>query len=108
MTCSVIKGDTPLTVVWHKDGRTIDPSQRIQMTQVDQYINILSIENLQAEHTGNYSCIVRNSAAEAEGHQALVVNGNSHHKQSPSHSHRSDFCVLFLFVFFVGFDLFVL
>ncbi|XP_052566813.1 cell adhesion molecule Dscam2 isoform X6 [Culex pipiens pallens] len=74
ITCSVIKGDIPLTINWKKDGRPIDPSQRMSVTQVDQYNSILVIENLSADHTGNYSCVVRNSASETEDSQALLVN----------------------------------
>ncbi|XP_055627636.1 cell adhesion molecule Dscam2 isoform X10 [Toxorhynchites rutilus septentrionalis] len=74
ITCSVIKGDIPLTITWRKDGRPIDPSQRMSVTQVDQYNSILVIENLSADHTGNYSCVVRNSASETEGSQSLLVN----------------------------------
>ncbi|XP_058831697.1 cell adhesion molecule Dscam2 isoform X2 [Topomyia yanbarensis] len=74
ITCSVIKGDIPLTINWRKDGRPIDPTQRMSVTQVDQYNSILVIENLSADHTGNYSCVVRNTASETEGSQSLLVN----------------------------------
>ena len=75
ITCSVIKGDTPLNVKWLKNGVLIDPSQRIVVTQVDQYNSILVIEHLSASHSGNYSCVVSNPAAEVESTQALLVNG---------------------------------
>lgn len=75
ITCSVIKGDTPLNVKWLKNGILIDPSQRISITQVDQYNSILVIEHLSASHSGNYSCVVSNPAAEVESTQALLVNG---------------------------------
>jgi Down syndrome cell adhesion molecule-like protein 1 len=75
ITCSVIKGDTPLNVKWLKNGVTIDPSQRISVTNVDQYNSILVIEHLSASHSGNYSCVVSNPAAEVESTQALLVNG---------------------------------
>lgn len=75
ITCSVIKGDTPLNVKWLKNGVLIDPSQRISITQVDQYNSILVIEHLSASHSGNYSCVVSNPAAEVESTQALLVNG---------------------------------
>lgn len=76
ITCSVIKGDTPLSVKWLKNANLIDPSQRVSVTQVDQYNSILVIEHLSASHSGNYSCVVSNPAAEVEGTQALLVNGN--------------------------------
>ncbi|CRL00266.1 CLUMA_CG013539, isoform A [Clunio marinus] len=74
ITCSIIKGDTPLSVKWLKNGIFIDPSQRISITQVDQYNSILVIEHLSASHSGNYSCVVSNPAAEVESTQALLVN----------------------------------
>lgn len=75
LTCSVIKGDLPLTITWRKDNRIIDASQHISIKQVDHYNSILVIENLGPDHTGNYSCQVRNSAAEVEIAQSLLVNG---------------------------------
>lgn len=75
LTCSVTKGDLPLTISWRKDGRTLDPTQ-ISITQVDQFTSILLIESLSSEHNGNYSCVVRNQAAEVSHTQQLVVNGN--------------------------------
>ncbi|XP_023168187.2 Down syndrome cell adhesion molecule-like protein Dscam2 isoform X2 [Drosophila hydei] len=74
LTCSVVKGDLPLTINWRKDGRPIDPTQHMSVKQVDQYNSILVIDNLGSDHTGNYSCVVRNSAAEVENSQALLVN----------------------------------
>lgn len=75
LTCSVVKGDLPLTINWRKDSRPIDPTQHMSVKQVDQYNSILVIDNLGSDHTGNYSCVVRNSAAEVENSQALLVNG---------------------------------
>lgn len=75
LTCSVIKGDLPLTITWRKDNRIIDATQHISIKQVDHYNSILVIENLGPDHTGNYSCQVRNSAAEVEIAQSLLVNG---------------------------------
>ncbi|KAJ8924819.1 hypothetical protein NQ315_000973 [Exocentrus adspersus] len=74
LTCSVTKGDLPLTISWHKDGRTLEPAQMVSITQVDQFTSILVIESLSPEHNGNYSCVVRNLAAEVSHTQQLVVN----------------------------------
>ncbi|XP_073841216.1 cell adhesion molecule Dscam2-like [Musca autumnalis] len=74
LTCSVVKGDLPLTMSWRKDNRPIDATQHMSVKQVDQYNSILVIENLGSDHTGNYSCVVRNSAAEVENSQSLLVN----------------------------------
>lgn len=79
LTCSVVKGDLPLTITWRKDGKLIDPSQHMSIKHVDQYNSILLIENLGSDHTGNYSCCVRNLAAEVENFQSLLVNGNCYY-----------------------------
>jgi hypothetical protein len=97
LTCSVVKGDLPLTITWRKDGRPIDPSQRMTVTQVDQYNSILVIDHLSADHSGNYSCVVRNSAAEVDNTQALLVNGN---RIGPTNKFVS-FVFFFLFLFFI-------
>lgn len=76
LTCSVTKGDLPLTIAWLKDGRPLDPSQRVSITQVDQFNSILLIESLSPDHNGNYSCVARNMAAEVSRTQQLMVNGN--------------------------------
>lgn len=75
LTCSVTKGDIPLSISWHKDGHSLEPAQKVAITQVDQFTSILAIESLTPDHNGNYSCIVRNLAAEVSHTQQLVVNG---------------------------------
>ena len=75
LTCSVTKGDLPLTISWLKDGRNVDPAQMVSVTQVDQFTSILLIENLSPDHNGNYTCVVRNLAAEVSHSHQLVVNG---------------------------------
>lgn len=65
----------PLTISWRKDGRSVDPSRMVTITQVDQFTSILVIESLTPEHNGNYSCVVRNQAAEVSHTHQLVVNG---------------------------------
>ncbi|KAK2583617.1 hypothetical protein KPH14_009555 [Odynerus spinipes] len=74
LTCSVTRGDLPLTISWLKDGRSMGPSERVTVTNVDQYNSILMIESLSPDHNGNYSCVARNLAAEVSHTQRLVVH----------------------------------
>ncbi|CAH1132457.1 unnamed protein product [Ceutorhynchus assimilis] len=74
LTCSVTKGDLPLTITWTKDNRILSPGSSVSITQVDQFTSILVIESLSPEHNGNYSCVVRNAAAEVAHTQQLAVN----------------------------------
>lgn len=75
LTCSVTKGDLPLTITWKKDGRILNAGSSVSITEVDQFTSILVIESLSPEHNGNYSCVVKNAAAEAAHTQQLAVNG---------------------------------
>lgn len=52
------------------------PSERVTVTNMDQYNSILMIESLSPDHNGNYSCVARNLAAEVSHTQRLVVHGN--------------------------------
>ncbi|XP_015430998.1 PREDICTED: Down syndrome cell adhesion molecule-like protein Dscam2 [Dufourea novaeangliae] len=74
LTCSVTRGDLPLSISWLKDGRSMGPSERVSVTNVDQYNSILMIESLSPDHNGNYSCVARNLAAEVSHTQRLVVH----------------------------------
>ncbi|XP_063920715.1 cell adhesion molecule Dscam2 isoform X4 [Zophobas morio] len=74
LTCSVTKGDLPLTISWRKNGRNIQPVHMVSITQVDQFTSILVIEKLSSEHNGNYTCVVSNLAAEVSHTHQLVVN----------------------------------
>lgn len=76
LTCSVTRGDLPLSISWLKDGRAMGPSERVSVTNMDQYNSILMIEHLSPDHNGNYSCVARNLAAEVSHTQRLVVHGN--------------------------------
>ncbi|XP_053996005.1 cell adhesion molecule Dscam2-like isoform X2 [Hylaeus anthracinus] len=74
LTCSVTRGDLPLSISWLKDGRSMGPSERVSVTNMDQYNSILMIESLSPDHNGNYSCVARNLAAEVSHTQRLVVH----------------------------------
>lgn len=98
LTCSVTKGDPPLTVSWLKDGRPLDPKHRLAVQQVDQYNSILLIESLSPEHNGNYSCVARNPAAEVIHTQRLVVNGISRQRTKKK---LFFFCSFLIFIKFL-------
>ncbi|KAG8230029.1 hypothetical protein J437_LFUL009995 [Ladona fulva] len=91
-TCSVTKGDVPLSVSWLKDGSPIPSSSSpsasssspssspasstsgISVSHVDQFNSILLIESLSPRHNGNYSCVAQNLAATVSHTQELMVN----------------------------------
>lgn len=75
LTCSINKGDLPIEITWlHKNNSvTNDPS--IILTRVNKKISTLSIESVQAEHIGEYTCLAKNKAGIATHSTFLHVNG---------------------------------
>lgn len=74
VTCSVISGDLPIDIIWHKDGSALPPDQDVQEQQ-NQFLSSLLFSNLAARHAGHYTCIARNAAAEANFTAKLVIKG---------------------------------
>ena len=78
LTCSVTKGDLPLAFSWTVDGQPVKTGP-IRSVQIDPFTNLLSVDSLQAGHSGNYTCIVRNTATTAvrqhQQSQLVVIQG---------------------------------
>ncbi|XP_017890990.1 Down syndrome cell adhesion molecule-like protein Dscam2 isoform X2 [Ceratina calcarata] len=93
VTCMVEKGDPPFTISWSKDGEPIagpnsagfgntgitSPNRHTQIpvgmrvTNIDAHSSTIVIERVSAAHTGNYTCIARNSVAEVHWTAELIV-----------------------------------
>ncbi|XP_059351866.1 cell adhesion molecule Dscam2-like isoform X2 [Daphnia carinata] len=80
LTCSVTKGDLPLSFSWTVNDRQISSaSGAVKTVQIDPYTNLLSVDSLQPAHSGNYTCSVDNlaitttSASHTRQHQSQLV-----------------------------------
>ncbi|XP_076760625.1 cell adhesion molecule Dscam2 isoform X1 [Xylocopa sonorina] len=93
VTCMVEKGDPPFTIAWSKDGEPIaGPSgptgfgntgitgsrhtqtpAGLRVTNIDAHSSTIVIERVSAAHTGNYTCLARNSVAEVLWTAELIV-----------------------------------
>ncbi|XP_017758306.1 PREDICTED: Down syndrome cell adhesion molecule-like protein Dscam2 isoform X2 [Eufriesea mexicana] len=76
--CGVAAGDAPLTISWLKDGQTPFPlppnlASVANISQLDSYSSVLSITKLAAEHSGDYTCVAANPAAEVRYTAKLQV-----------------------------------
>ena len=69
LTCTVARGDSPLTLMWKKDGLplSLETLPSIKIINFDEFNSMLTIESLHKLHIGNYSCAALNSA----GHSAV-------------------------------------
>ncbi|XP_018406583.1 PREDICTED: Down syndrome cell adhesion molecule-like protein Dscam2 [Cyphomyrmex costatus] len=99
----VEKGDPPFTIIWSKDGEQISASGTaavaygpaaaaaaatindlrqhsqtppgLRVTNIDAHSSAIVIERVTAAHTGNYTCLARNSVAEVLWTAELIVHG---------------------------------
>lgn len=81
--CGVSSGDQPLVVSWLKDGQPLTPSLGANVSALDPYSSLLSISSLDSQHTGDFTCVASNPAAEVRYTAKLQVKGNRH-SLSPS------------------------
>lgn len=84
VTCLATKGDTPLDISWTFSSDTMDStlSQDIITTSTSPRSSILMINSVTANHQGNYTCIVKNTAGRIEFAATLVINGMFNLKQN--------------------------
>lgn len=73
--CGVSRGDAPLALRWLKDGESLPLLLGVNITSLDQYSSLLSIPSLSASHSGDYTCVASNPAAEIKYTASLQVKG---------------------------------
>ncbi|CAL7934265.1 unnamed protein product [Xylocopa violacea] len=74
-TCSIMKGDFPVEIVWKFNGRTIGfNDQDISITKINKHMSALSIESVAARHAGEYTCVATNRAGNVSHSTTLAVN----------------------------------
>ncbi|XP_034252481.1 Down syndrome cell adhesion molecule-like protein Dscam2 [Thrips palmi] len=75
--CTASQGDPPVSLSWVKDNKPLDASSGvstgIQVKDFAAYSSVLTIHSVAASHSGNYSCVVANSAGRAEYTATLSV-----------------------------------
>ncbi len=76
ITCSVTKGDEPLTITWHLHGDDISSEPSITTTMIGSRTSILIISEVGYRHSGLYSCRATNPAGSSTHSAELKVNGN--------------------------------
>lgn len=74
--CGVTHGDPPLTIRWLKDGKPLSPRFPVNVSDLDSFSSLLSINSVSAAHSGEYTCVASNTAAQARYSSKLQVKGN--------------------------------
>ena len=77
LTCTVARGDSPLTLLWQKDGAPVTPDSlsSVKILNFDEFNSMLIIESLKLAHIGNYSCSAVNAAGQSAVWTAINVHG---------------------------------
>lgn len=73
--CSVHKGDLPVRINWFLNNKTVEDIPGVMVAMVGKKISTLSIDSVQAEHAGTYTCMAKNSAGVASYSAVLNVKG---------------------------------
>lgn len=73
--CSVVKGDLPIQISWRHNGYNITAVDGVTISRTSKRNSQLSIDSVQASHSGQYKCIAKNKAGETNYAATLNVNG---------------------------------
>lgn len=73
VSCSVNKGDLPVEITWLYNKKSV--GYDVKLVKISKKVSTLTIECVQAQHSGVYTCTARNSAEFTSSFAKLLVNG---------------------------------
>ncbi|CAB3363289.1 Hypothetical predicted protein [Cloeon dipterum] len=74
LQCSVIKGDSPISISWLFNGTELESSDEIVISKISRKVSALTIESVHASHIGEYTCLAKNAAGATNYSALLHVN----------------------------------
>lgn len=75
LNCYVSKGDTPLNISWLLNNKEIKNIFGSSTIPIGTRTNLLTINSVQPEHAGLYTCRALNVGGEARHSTELFING---------------------------------
>jgi Immunoglobulin I-set domain len=75
LMCSIIKGDSPISIYWLFNETEIESSDEITISQISKKVSALTIESARAQFMGAYTCVAKNAAGAANFTTYFHVNG---------------------------------
>ena len=75
ISCGATKGDLPMYITWLFNGKEMHSNDVISITKSGKRISILTIDSVNYEHAGNYTCVARNKAGFVQHSSELKVIG---------------------------------
>lgn len=73
--CSLALGDLPVNFSWFLNNENVNEKYGINIGMFGKKISVLSIESLDGQHAGNYTCIAQNAAGSSSHSSELKVMG---------------------------------
>lgn len=77
LSCSVAKGDKPMTITWSFYGEELSSHMGVTTQMFGDTTNFLSIPSVSPSNRGNYTCVAKNSAGFDSFTSQLMVNGTN-------------------------------
>ncbi|KAK9680795.1 hypothetical protein QE152_g38810 [Popillia japonica] len=71
--CSLALGDLPVNFTWFLNNENVNANYGVNIGMFGKKTSVLSIESLDAQHAGNYTCIARNAAGSSSHSSELKV-----------------------------------
>lgn len=93
ITCTVIKGDPPISIRWLRDEHTLQKEGDIRIHDLADYSSTLLFDPVKPEHRANYTCVATNEAGSVRHSAAMVIHG-----MHATSWQVNDFRDLFLFI----------
>lgn len=75
LTCSVHKGDLPIQFSWLHNNISVGYRNGVGVSKVGNKNSVLTIESITDQHSGIYTCLVKNNAGVTSYSAILNVNG---------------------------------
>ncbi|PSN53675.1 Down syndrome cell adhesion molecule-like protein Dscam2 [Blattella germanica] len=78
VTCSIKRGDPPLSIEWLKDARPLQnlglhDDLDLMIQDNEEFSSVLAIRSVSSRHSGNYTCVARNPAQKVTYTAQLLV-----------------------------------
>ena len=76
VSCAVERGSQPLFFQWFKNGQLINKqSNEYEIKLIDETQSMFKIKKVTSNHSGNYSCNVKNAFGQDNHTVKLIVKG---------------------------------
>jgi cell adhesion molecule, putative (fragment) len=76
--CSILSGDSPLSLVWYKGhqlAKTVHPE--IEILSFGEFTSTFQIKNVKRSHSGNYTCTASTDKVSVNYTTEMIVQGET-------------------------------